>query len=203
VAGFLIDAVVILIVALVAADLMGWTLTGSALAAAWQLVVHVATAGVALLIGWLGARWVRAQVVADAGAASSPTRVGYYIGTGIMGCATLLAILLLAGSSPTYFGLALLVLFFMLLWPAQAWLPDIFAGAVLKVQQVNKVQIDGSTYRLGAVGLVQTELLHPEGTQTPRNRAILEAHLGRPSGVNGSPSEEGSADGKPEVAGKA
>jgi hypothetical protein len=207
VAGLLVDAVLILLVSLVAADLMGWALTGSALATAWQLVLHVATAGVALLIGWLGARWVRAQVVAEAGPASSPARVGYYVGTGVMGGATLLAILLLAGNSPTYLGLALLVLFVLLLWPAQAWLPDIYAGAVLRAQGVKEVQIDGSAYRLGAVGLVQTELLHAEETRVRRNRVVLEAHLGSPSEGDGprseAGSEAGSPNGKPQEAGKA
>lgn len=201
-AGILIDAVVILLVSLVAADLMGWALTGTALAAAWQLILHVSTAGVALLIGWAGARWVRAQV-ADPGPAASPARAGHYAGTFVMGCATLLAILLLAGNSPTYFGLVLLVLFAMLVWPAQAWLPDIYAGALLRVQKVKEVQIDGTVTRLGAVGVVQTQLLHPEGIRTRRNRVVLEAHLASPMVRDEPRSVAGSPDGKPEDAGKA
>lgn len=202
VAGFLIDGVVILLVALVAADVMGWTLTGTTLAAVWQLLLHVASAGVALLIGWGGARWVRAQSAPDATPAAQPARVGHYAGIGVMGCATLLAILLLAGNYPTYFGIALLALFLLLLWPAQAWLPDIYAGAVLKVQKVQEVRIDGIAYRLGAVGVVQTQLLHPDGPQVRRNRAILDAHLQNPSGGNEPRAEASSLNGKPEEAGK-
>jgi hypothetical protein len=189
VAGILIDGVVMLLVLLIAADLMGWALTGNAVAAAWQLVLHLSTAGVALLIGWLGALWVRAQVVPDGGPVSSRAAVGYYAPMGIMGCATLLAILLLAGNFTTYFGLVLLILLFLLLWPAQRWLPDIYAGILLKMQQVKEVQIDGTVYQLGAVGVVQTQLLHPEGIQTRRNRLVLEAHL-RSTSAGGGPDAE-------------
>jgi hypothetical protein len=200
VAGLLIDAVVILLVSLVAADLMGWELTGTALAATWQLLLHLFAAGVALLIGWTGARWVRAQVVTDPAPASSPARVSHAIGTSVMGCATLLAILLLAGNYPAYLGLILLVVFVLLLWPAQAWLPDIYAGAVLRVQQVKQVRIENVTYPLGPVGLVQTQLVQPEGNQARRNRVILEAHLANPvTTAPGSALETSQA--KPEEAG--
>ena len=129
-----------------------------------------------------------------------------------MGCATLLAILLLAGNYPTYFGLALLVLFLLLLWPAQVWLPDIYAGLILRVHRVKEVRLDGAVIRLGAVGLVQTEVLHPEGNRSLRNRVVLEAHLSSHSGEDGpspdaessseKPAEPSSPNGKPEEAGK-
>jgi hypothetical protein len=138
----------------------------------------VVSAGIALLIGWGGARWVRAQVVDTP--TSSPARVGYYTGIGVMGGATLLSILLLAGTYPTYFGLGLLLLFVLLWWPVQAYLPDIYAGVVLKMQKVKEVQLDGNTYRLGVVGLVQTPLLFNEETKVRRNRVILETHLANP-----------------------
>jgi hypothetical protein len=197
-ASLLIDAVMILLVTLVAADQMGWTLTGNALAATWQLALHVSSAGVAILIGWGGARWVRDQVVADATPGSSPARVGHFAAVGVMGCATVLAIVLLAGTSATFFGLAMLALFVLLLWPAQAWLPDIYAGAVLREQNVTEVRIDGIAYRLGAVGLVKTELLHPDGPQVRRNRVVLQAHIESPSGGDGPRSDAGSHNGKPE-----
>jgi hypothetical protein len=175
---FLIDGIVLLLLSLVAVDLMGWTLTGSALATTWQLLLHVASAGIALLIGWWGARWVRTQVVDTP--ASSPARVGYYTGIGVMGGATLLAILLLAGTYPTYFGLLLLLLFILLLWPVQAYLPDIYAGLMLKMQKVKEVKLDDGVYRLGAVGFIQTPLMYNEETKVRRNRVILDAHLANP-----------------------
>jgi len=196
-AGFVADALVVLLVLLVAADLSGLTLTGEALAATWQLVLHLFTASVALLIGWVGARWVRAQATPDTGPASTPARYGTYAAASVMAGAALLAILLLAGNFPTYFGLILLVLVVMLVWPAQRWLPDIYAGALLRLQHVKEVRIDDGTYPVGAVGLLQTQLSYPEGFRTRRNRDVLEAHLGRPAAETGPGPETGSTDGKP------
>jgi hypothetical protein len=201
-AGFVIDAVVVLLVLLVVADLSGLTAAGQALAAAWHLVLHVFTAGVALLIGWVGARWVRDQAKPESGPVSSPAGFGVYAAATVMGGAALLAVLLLAGNFPTYFGMILLVLVVMLFWPAQRWLPDIYAGVLLRMQGVKAVRIDGGTYPVGAVGLIQTQLTFPEGVQVRRNRAVLEAHFGDPSGKASRP-EASSADGKPEEAGKA
>jgi hypothetical protein len=162
------------------------TLVGEALAATWHLALHLFTAGVALLIGWVGARAVRAQAAPDAGPVSSPAGFGFYAATCVLGGAALLAILLLAGNFPTYFGLILLVLAVMLVWPAQRWLPDIYAGVLLRLHGVKEVRIDGGTYPLGAVGLVQTRFTHPEGVRTRRNRVVLDAHLGSPAGTDPS-----------------
>ena len=63
------------------------------------------------------------------------------------------------------------------------------------MQGVKEVQIEGSVFRLGAVGLVQTQVLHPEGIRALRNRVVLEAHLKSPRQGNGPPSETGSPDG--------
>jgi hypothetical protein len=106
--------------------------------------------------------------------------------------------LLLAGNLPTYFGLILLVLVVMLVWPAQRWLPDVYAGFLLRLHGVKEVRIEGGTYPVGAVGLVQTQLSFPDGVQTRRNRVVLDAHLGSPGGEPGPRPEAGSADGKHE-----
>jgi hypothetical protein len=116
-----------------------------------------------------------------------------------MGGAVLLAILLLAGNFPTYLGLVVVVLLVMLLWPAQRWLPDIYAGVFLRMQKVKEVRIDGEMYPVVTVGLVQTQLTYPDGVRALRNRAVLEAHLGSPKGTAPQP-EAGSADGKDESA---
>ncbi|HVK14623.1 MAG TPA: hypothetical protein VM597_38145 [Gemmataceae bacterium] len=194
-AGLLADVVVTVLALLVAADLFRLPLTGQALEAVWQVILHLFTAAVALLIGWLGARWVRAQAAAEPGPVSSPAGYGAYAAASVMAGAALLAILLLAGNFPTYFGLVLLVLVVMLVWPAQRWLPDIYAGFLLRTQGVKEVRIDGVPCPLAPVGLVQTDLAHPDGVQTWRNRAVLEAHLGSPQTGTGT-DEAGSPDGK-------
>ena len=194
VAGLLVDGVAVLLVLLVAAELTGLALAGEALAAAWHLALHVFTAGVALLIGWVGARAARAQAVADAGPVSPPAGFGSYAAASVMGAAALLAVLLLAGNLPTYFGLVLLVLVVMLVWPAQRWLPDVYAGVLLRAHRVKEVRMDGDTYPVGAVGLVQAQLSHPEGPRARRNRDVLEAHL---AGTGPHP-EPGPPGGKPE-----
>jgi hypothetical protein len=203
VAGLVADGVMVVLVLLVAADLTGLTLVGGALAAAWHVVLRLFIAGVALLIGWLGARAVRAQSAADAAPASSPAGFGSYAATIVTGGAALLAILLLAGDFPTYIGLVLLILVGMLAWPARRWLPDVYAGVLLRGQQVKEVKIDGGTYPVGVVGLLQTQLTYPDGVQTRPNRVVLDAHLGNPPGGPGPGPESGSANGKPESAGPA
>jgi hypothetical protein len=196
VVSLVVDVVMVVLVLLVAADLTGLTLAGEALAATWHLALHLFTAAVALLIGWVGARSVRAQAAPDAGPASTPAGFGSYAAASVMGAAALLAVLLLAGNFPTYFGLIPLVLVVMLVWPAQRWLPDVYAGVLLRMQHVKEVRIDGGTYPVVAVGLVQTQWTHPEGPRTRRNRTVLDAHLGSPAGKTGADPEAGSPDGK-------
>jgi hypothetical protein len=196
--GFVADGVMVLLVLLIAADLTGLALAGEALAAAWHLVLHLFTAGVALLIGWFAARSVRAQSAADAAPASTPAGFGSYTASIVLGAAALLAILLMAGNFPTYVGLVLLVVLGMLAWPAQRWLPDVYAGVLLRAQHVKEVRIDGGTYPVGPVGLLQTQLTYPEGVQTRGNRVVLDAHLGSPPSGPGPSPETGSPNGKPE-----
>ena len=186
-AGVTVYGVVVLLVLLVAADLMGWTLTGHALSALWNLALHLFTAGVALLIGWLGAQWARTQAAPDAVPVSPVAQVGYYAALGIMGGATVLAILLLSGNPLTLSGLVLLALLALLLWPARAYLPDLWAGILLKVQKVKAVRLGGAMHQLGAVGPLLTQLTGPEGNLTRRNRLVLEAHLRSASPEEGPP----------------
>jgi hypothetical protein len=195
-AGLLVDGVVVLLALLVAADVMGLALTGEALSAAWHLVLHLLTAGVALLIGWVGARSLRAQAAPDAGPASTPAGFGSYAAASVMGGAVLLAILLLAGNFPTYFGLVLLALVVMLVWPAQRWLPDFYAGVLLRFNHVKEVRIDGGTYPIGAVGLLLTQVSYPDGFVPRRNRDVLEAHLGNRPATTGPLSETTSSENK-------
>jgi hypothetical protein len=187
--GFVADAVVVLLALLVAADLGGLALAGQALSAAWQVVLHLFTAAVALLIGWVGARALRAESATEAGAVSTPAGFGSYAATSVMGGAVLLAILLLAGNFPTYFGLAILALVVMLVWPAQRWLPDIYAGVLLRMQRVKEVRIDGVACPVGVVGLVQTQLTHPDGIRSRRNRDVLDAHLAADAKPESRPTE--------------
>jgi hypothetical protein len=193
-AGLLVDGVMVLLALLAAADVTGLALTGEALSAAWHLVLHLFTAGVALLIGWVGARSLRAQAAPDAGPASTPAGFASYAAASVMGGAVLLAILLLAGNFPTYFGLVLLVLVVMLVWPAQRWLPDIYAGVLLRLNQVKEVRIDGRAYPVGAVGLLLTQVSYPDGFVPRRNRDVLEAHLGSPPATTAPHPETGSTD---------
>jgi hypothetical protein len=203
VVGLVTDVVAVLIALLVAADLTGLTLTGQAVAAAWELLLHVATAGVALLIGWLGARWVRAQTAPEAGPTSPTAGFGSSVAASVMGGAVLLAVLLLAGNFPTYFGLVVLALVVMLVWPAQRWLPDVYAGVLLRWHGVKEVQIDGGTHPVKGVGLLQSELSYPEGSQARRNRDVLEAHLSSPQAAPGPGPEAGSPESAGELEPKA
>jgi hypothetical protein len=183
-AGTAVYGVVFLLVLLVAADLFGWALTGSALAAAWVLLLHVVTAGIALSIGWLGYRWARSLTLAAAETAPLPARAAHYTALGIVAGATLLAIALLA-TLHAVAGVAVMLLLAFVLWPLRGYVADVWAGMLLQGQKVEQVRLDGEFAKVGEVGLLTTRLQRQDEQVNRRNRVVLEAHLQGAARSNG------------------
>lgn len=185
-AGTAVYGVVFLLVLLVAADLFGWAQTGGVVAAAWSLLLHAVTAGTALLIGWLGYRWARRLTSAEIEAAPPPARASHYTALGILAGATLLAIALLAATIQGVVGVAFVLLLAFMLWPLRGYVPDVWAGILLKGQKVQHVHLDGELSQVGEVGLLTTRLHRQEEQVSRRNGIVLEAHLqaaAKPNGV--------------------
>ncbi len=176
-AGTAVYGVVFLLVLLIAADLFGWALTGSVVAGVWFLLLHAVTAGVALLIGWLGYRWALGLTFSEVEAAPPPARAAHYTALGILAGTTLLAIALLASTLQGVVGVGFVLLLAFVLWPLRGYVPEVWAGILLKVQKVQHVRLDGEIAQVEEVGLLTTRLRRQEEQVSLRNRLVLEAHL--------------------------
>jgi hypothetical protein len=185
-AGTAVYGVVFLLLLLIAADLFGWALTGSAMVAAWFLLLHVVTAGTALLIGWLGYGRARSLIFSEVEAAPPPRRAAHYTTLGILAGTTLLAIALLAATIQGAVGVGLALLLAFVLWPLRGYVPDVWAGILLKGQKVQHVCLDGEPSEVGEVGLLTTRLQRKEEQVSRRNGLVLEAHLQGASMSNGA-----------------
>jgi hypothetical protein len=183
-AGTAVYGVVFLLVLLIAADLFGWALTGSVVVAMWFLLLHAATAATAVLIGWLGYRWARG-LTSSAIEAAPPARSAHYTALAIVAGTTLLAIALLAGTLQGVVAAGFVLLLAFVLWPLRGYVPDVWAGFLLKGQNVQQVQLDGELSQVGEVGLLTTQLHRQQEQVSLRNRLVLEAHLQGPSKSNG------------------
>src|SRR5262249_49646565 len=176
-AGTAVYGVVFLLLLLIAADVFGWALTGGVVAAAWFLLLHAVAAGAALLIGWLGYRGARGLTLSEIAAAPPPARAAHYTALGILAGTTLLAISLLAATIQGVVGVAFVLLLAFVLWPLRGYVPDVWAGILLKTEKVQHVCLDGEPSQVVEVGLLTTRLQRQEEELTRRNRLVLEAHL--------------------------
>jgi hypothetical protein len=179
-AGVVVYGLVALVALLVAADLFGWRQTATALLAVWHLALHSVTAAIAVLIGWLGARWARSPALPDAGTPSPAAQAGHYTALGILAGTTLLAVAVLTGHAGPLFGLAILAVLAIALWPSREYVPDVTAGIQLKAHQVRQVCLDGVVFQVSEVGLLTSQLSHNGDRLTRRNRHVLEAHFRSP-----------------------
>ena len=172
--GAAVYGLVVLLALLVAADLFDWPLTRSSALALWQLSQHLLTAGSALLIGFLGARWAR-DLVTPESAASAGQRVAQYTALAIVAATTILAVAVLLTNTSLLFGLAALVLLGLAIWLVRGHLPDVSAGLLLLGHKVGEVWLDGESWAVARVGLLSTELTRAGQFCRIQNRQVLEA----------------------------
>jgi len=159
---------VLLLALLTLADSFDWPLTRTAAGALWQLVQRLLTAGAALLVAYLGARWARAL--------ETEQRAGQYTALALVAGTTVgcVALLLSSGSAMVYALLALPVLG-AAVWFGRGYLSDVMAGLKLKSKKVDQVQFDGTAWRVSGVGLLTTQVVRPGENHRVPNRLVLDA----------------------------
>lgn len=182
---------VFLLVLLSAADLFDWPLTRSSAQALWSLAHNLLTAGAALLIGLLGARWARDMVSVEA--ATPEKRAGQYTALALIAGATVLAIAVLLSSTGLLIGLVALAILAFLAYLARGYIPDVMAGLQLRAHQVREVWFDGVPWQLTDVGFLASHVSRNGDVCRVQNRVVLEARLlGAPAQANtGSGTTEG------------
>jgi hypothetical protein len=174
--GAAVYGLVVLLALLTVADFFDWPLTRSTALALWQFAQHLLTAGAALLIGYLGARWARD--LATAGGGTTPEqRAGQFTGLAILAATTMLAVAVLVSSAGVVFGLATLAVLGLLLWLVRDHLPDVAAGLQLRLHRVREVSLDGDSWKVSEVGLLHTEVSRAGEFSRLPNRRVLEARL--------------------------
>jgi hypothetical protein len=179
---------VVLLALLIAADFFDWPLTRSTALALWQLAQHLLTAGAALLVGYLGARWARELGTGEAGAAPEQ-RAGHFTALAILGATTMLAVAVLVSSAGVVFGLATLAVLGFVLWLVRDHLPDVAAGLQLRLHRVREVWLEGDSWTVSEVGLLTTEVSRAGQFSRLPNRRVLAARL------HGAPAPAGAEDG--------
>jgi hypothetical protein len=167
---------VVLLGLLIAADFFDWPLTRSCALALWELAQHLLTAGAALVLGYLGARWARDLAALDT-AASPEQRAGQYTGLGIVAATTLLGVAVIVSGAGVLFGLATLAVLGVLLWLGREHLPDVMAGLQLRLHKVREVWLDGDAWQVAQVGLLTTEVSRAGEFSRLPNRRVLQARM--------------------------
>jgi hypothetical protein len=175
---------VLLLSLLTAADLFDLPLTRGAVQALWQLAQHLLSAGAALLLGCLGARWAR-DLVPPERAGSPEGRAAQYTALGVVAATTVLAVAVLLSSAGLLVGLTALAVLGFLLWAGRGYLPDLAAGLQLRAQNVRQVWFDGLAWQVSEVGFLTTQVTRAGEFCRLPNRQVLEAHL------HGVPAEVG------------
>jgi hypothetical protein len=165
---------VVLLTLLTAADFFDWPLTRSAAAALWQLALQLLTAGAALLVACLGARWAR-DLAPPAVAGSSEQRAGQYTALALIGGTTVLAVATMLSGTGVLIALAAVAVVGALLWAARGYLPDVTAGLQLRARKVGQVWFDGDPWQVAGVGLLTTEVGRAGAFSRVQNRLVLEA----------------------------
>jgi hypothetical protein len=166
----------VLLVLLMAADSFDWPLTRSSALALWQLAQHLLTAGAALLVGWLGARWAR-DLAAPGTATSAEQRAGQYTALGIVAGTTVLAVAVVLSGPGLLLGLGSLALLGLLLWLVRGYLPDVAAGLQLRGHKVREVWFDGAAWQVAEVGLLTTQVSRAGEFHHVPNRLVLKARM--------------------------
>jgi hypothetical protein len=165
---------VILLTLLTTADHFDWPLTRTSAAALWGLAQQLLTAGAALLIASLGARWARNQM-ATAAAGSPEHRAGQYAALAIVGGTTALAVVVVLFNIGFLFALLAVPVLGGLLWLARGHLPDVMAGLQLRADQVCQVWFQGAPWQVREVGPLTTEVGRGGECSRVQNRLVLEA----------------------------
>ncbi len=174
-----IYALVLLLTLLTVADNFNWPQTRNAAASLWQLTLNLLTAGAAVLVGWLGARWAREFATPQAGA--TELKPAQQTALAIVAVTTALAVALLLFGGGLSVGVALLGIVASLLFLARGQLPDVIAGLKLCASKIGTVWFDGTPWQVGQIGLLQSDVGRGGEFYRLPNRQLLQASSQSPS----------------------
>jgi hypothetical protein len=172
--GAAVYGLVLLLALLAATDVFDWPLSRAAAAALWQLGQQLLTAGAALSIAYLGARWAR-ELATPTGPVTPELKVGQYVGLALIGGATIGGMMALLSGRGILIAMLAVIFLGGLLWLARDYVPDLMAGLKLRKAKVDQVWIEGTACRVEGVGLLTSEVGQGNETGRVRNRMVLEA----------------------------
>ncbi len=175
--AFLVYSFLLLFVLLVATDLFGMDTTAGAIRALWELTLRLIVAAIALGIGWLGVRWLEKLREFPELAQPPPTLVQQLTRLGIVGVSLLLVLILLTGGSSALVALLIVAIVALLVLPLRDYIPDLWAGLMLKLHNVREVVIDGKQVKLTKIGALACDLNSGDSQLIMRNREVLDAFL--------------------------
>lgn len=179
-----IYALVLLLTLLTVADYFAWPQTRNAAASLWQLALHLLTAGAAVLVGWLGARWAR-ELSTPQGA-SAQIQSAQQTALGIVAITTALAVALLLFGGGLGIGVAFVAVVAALLFLGRERLPDVVAGLRLRKDKVATVWFDGAPWQVGQIGFLESDVGRGSEFYKLPNRQILQAS-GQPQSIPEAP----------------
>ena len=168
-----IYALVLLLTLLTVADYFAWPQTRTAVAGLWQLALQLLTAGAAVLVGYLGARW--AKEFATPQNANSELQPAQQTALGIVVLTTALAVALLLFGGGLGVGVAILVGAAGLLYFARGRLPDVIAGLKLRKDKIETVWFEGTPWQVARIGLVNSQVSRSGASYKVANRQVLQA----------------------------
>jgi|GEM_PF-2159049 len=172
-AGAGIYVLVLLFMLLTAADYFDWPQTRNALADVWQLALRLLTAGAAVLVGYLGARWAREFATPQS--AASDVQPAQRTALAIVVGSTALAVALLVFTSGLGLGVAALVVIAALVFLGRGRLADAIAGLKLKKAKVGTVWFEGVPWQVEQVGFLQSDVSRDGTSYKVANQLVLEA----------------------------
>jgi ABC-type multidrug transport system fused ATPase/permease subunit len=175
--AFLVYGFLLLFVLLVATDLFGMSITAEAIKALWELTLRLIIAAIALGVGWLGVRWLEKLREFPELAQPPPTLVQQLARLGIVGVSLLLVLILLTGGSSALIALLIVALVALFILPLRDYIPDLWAGLMLKLHNVREVVIDGKQVKLMKIGALACDLNSGDSQLIMRNREVLDAFL--------------------------
>ncbi len=175
--AFLVYGFLLLFVLLVATDLFGMNTTAGAIRALWELTLRLIIAAIALGIGWLGVRWLEKLREFPELAQPPPTLAQQLTRLGIVIFSLLLVLILLTGGGSALVALLIVALVAFLILPLRNYIPDLWAGLMLKMHNVREVFINGKLVKLVRIGLLAFYLNSGDSKLVVRNRKVLDAFL--------------------------
>jgi len=175
--AFLVYSFLLLFVLLVATDLFGMNTTAEAIRALWELTLRLIVAAIALGIGWLGVRWLEKLREFPELAQPPPTLAQQLTRLGIVSVSLLLVLILLTGGGSALVAFLIVALVALLILPLRDYIPDLWAGLMLKLHRVREVVIDGKPVKLVRIGALVCNLNSDDTQLIMRNRKVLDAFL--------------------------